>query len=82
MTIAQKFSIADLIDTYVSTYVGRRAPVSISDVIRAVKLAAPHCEMTDGELTNVIARRAILNGCSIFFGRAEEEESGWLKPVK
>ncbi|TWG91354.1 hypothetical protein L598_000600000940 [Mesorhizobium sp. J18] len=81
MTIAQKFPVADLVEAHIRAHSARSMPISIAGAIRAVRLSAPHCEMTDCELTNVIVRIAIMNGRSIFFDRGEEE-SEKLPPIR
>jgi len=60
-------SVESLVDEYVRTGKGRTSAISIFGAIRAIRSLLPECSCSDDDLTNIIAERAVMQGCAIFF---------------
>lgn len=64
-------SATDAIDAYLGHRRSSRAPISISNAILAVRRSTPRCQLTDGEMANIIALHAIAANCTILFDQKE-----------
>jgi hypothetical protein len=64
-------SMARLIDLYLDSRQANKRLVSIADAVRAVKTAAPWCNLNDAELKEIVAQRAIFRRLDIAFDLTE-----------
>jgi hypothetical protein len=64
-------SMAGLIDLYLDSRPANKRLVSIADAVRAVKTAAPSCNLNDAQLKEIVAQRAIFRRLDIAFDLTE-----------
>ncbi|MDN2564888.1 hypothetical protein N1F89_01520 [Aquibium sp. A9E412] len=73
----RRISTAEAIETLVHGW-GPGRIVSMADAVRAVRTLAPHCELTDDELVEPIARCALARRVTLNFDLPRD---GSLAPV-
>lgn len=60
----------DIIDHYIETRRKSDMPVSTGQAIRAIRAALPKCDLTDRQLTDMVAAAAIRGGRNVNFDTA------------
>ena len=68
-------SMAGLIDLYLDSRKANKRLLSIADAVRAVKTAAPLCNLNDADLKEIVAQRAISRRLDIAFDLTEDPDA-------
>jgi hypothetical protein len=67
-------SMAGLVDLYLDSRHANKRLVSVADAVRAVKTAAPWCNLNDADLKEIVAQRAIFRRLDIAFDLTEDPD--------
>ncbi|TKT82645.1 hypothetical protein [Aquamicrobium sp. LC103] len=60
-------AVAQVVEQYVASRKSRDLPVSTAHALRAIRTVLPNCDMSDRELTDLVAASAIKSGRTISF---------------
>lgn len=72
---ARESAIGKLADNFVHAMRAELTAVSLAEGVRAVRLAYPACHLSDQQLENIIAIKALRHGLAVHFDRRMKQGS-------
>ncbi|MBS3647247.1 hypothetical protein KEU06_01225 [Pseudaminobacter sp. 19-2017] len=66
-------TLLQIITHYVDTRRNKSNPLSVAGAIKAIRMVAPHCHLSDRELADLVAVAAIGRGFTIDFDGLPDE---------